>query len=248
MSSRSRNNKYNHRLLQFYILLTSVAYKSTKNITNIKTKHFPDFERWPWFVWRALLGWPHLGTASWPRPPLPRWFSGLWHTTPSTTRSTGCPTITENFANQSTGNLFQDLQNCPNQFMTYLHYIQNKSNGHQNLTGTSKPSSTQWLHSPNSPNSLNSLNSCKFAFRECIESGESGWQMSVECIESFCVSFAGVICKMDQWTWGFIILKAPVGICCLWSLTEDLLPGSNLRTFCSFVFLSFGAPLPHCRC
>ena len=40
------------------------------------------------------------------------------------------------------------------------------------------------LHSLNSPNSLNSLNSCKFAFRECIEFGESGWRMSVECIES----------------------------------------------------------------
>jgi hypothetical protein len=40
------------------------------------------------------------------------------------------------------------------------------------------------LHSLNSPNSLNSLNSCKFAFRECIKSGESGWRMAGECIES----------------------------------------------------------------
>jgi hypothetical protein len=30
----------------------------------------------------------------------------------------------------------------------------------------------------------NLLNSCKFAFRECIKSGESGWQMSGKCIES----------------------------------------------------------------
>jgi len=50
-----------------------------------------------------------------------------------------------------------------------------------------KRSSLHSLNSPNSPNSLNllnSLNSCKFAFRECIESGESGWRMAGECIQS----------------------------------------------------------------
>ncbi len=40
------------------------------------------------------------------------------------------------------------------------------------------------LHLLNSPNSLNLLNLCKFAFRKCIESGESGWRMAGKCIES----------------------------------------------------------------